>query len=102
MSEKTAKRSRSQHDLFYWENTAEGARSEVDYIIARDLRVLPIECKAGVSGKMKSLYEFMHQKSLTDAVRCSLENFSSIEYLDKKADGAIRPPCQIPHIPHLA
>lgn len=39
---------------------------------------------------MKSLYEFMRQKSLTNAVRCSLENFSSIEYLDKKADGAIR------------
>ena len=26
---------RSQHDLYYWENTAEGTRSEVDYIIAR-------------------------------------------------------------------
>ena len=33
---------RSQHDLYYWENTAEGTRSEVDYIIARDMKVLPI------------------------------------------------------------
>ena len=81
---------RTQHELYYWENTAEGTRSEVDYIIARDLKVLPIECKAGVSGKMKSLYEFMRQKHLTEAVRCSLENFSELDYVDKKDDGAIR------------
>lgn len=81
---------RSQHELYYWENTAEGTRSEVDYIIARDLRVLPVECKAGVSGKMKSLYEFMRQKHLTDAVRCTLENFSAIEHCDKKDNDVVR------------
>ena len=81
---------RSQHELFYWENTAESTLSEVDYIITRDMKVLPIECKAGVSGKMKSLYEFMRQKHLTEAVRCSLENYSQLEYFDKKDDGALR------------
>ncbi|MBR4678924.1 MAG: ATP-binding protein [Bacteroidales bacterium] len=75
---------RSQHDLYYWENTSDGTLSEVDYIIARDLRVLPIECKAGTSGKMKSLYLFMRQKHITDAVRCSLENFTLIENRDKQ------------------
>ena len=70
---------RSQHDLYYWENTAEGTRSEVDYIMARDLKVLPIECKAGTSGKMKSLHLFMRQKNLTDGIRCSLENFATLE-----------------------
>ena len=81
---------RMQHDLFYWENTAEGTRSEVDYIIARDLKVLPIECKAGTSGKMKSMYEFMHQKHLAEAVRSSLENFSELERIDKKDQDAVR------------
>ena len=81
---------RMQHDLFYWENTAEGTRSEVDYIIARDLKVLPIECKAGTSGKMKSMYEFMHQKHLAEAIRCSLENFSELERIDKKDQDAVR------------
>ncbi len=81
---------RSQHELYYWENTAEGTRSEMDYIITRDLKVLPIECKAGVSGKMKSLYEFMRQKHLTDATRCSLENFAELEYIDKKDNDAVR------------
>ena len=81
---------RSQHDLYYWENTAEGTRSEVDYIIARNMKVLPIECKAGTSGKMKSLREFMRQKHLTDAIRCSLENFSLLENQDAKDDNALR------------
>lgn len=81
---------RSQHDLYYWENTAEGTCSEVDYIMARDLKVLPVECKAGVSGKMKSLRLFMRQKHLTDAVRCSLENFSLLENHDKQDSDALR------------
>lgn len=81
---------RSQHDLYYWENTAEGTRSEVDYIMARDMKVLPIECKAGTTGKMKSLYLFMRQKHLTDAVRCSLENFALLENDDRRDANVVR------------
>jgi predicted AAA+ superfamily ATPase len=81
---------RSQHDLYYWENTADGTRSEVDYIIARDMKVLPIECESGTSSKMKSLHLFMHNKHLTDAIRCSLENFTLLESCDKKADDTVR------------
>lgn len=81
---------RSQHDLYYWENVAEGTRSEVDYIMVKDLKVLPIECKAGISGKMKSLHLFMSQKQLTFAVRCSLENFSMIENRDKQNGDVVR------------
>lgn len=81
---------RSQHDLYYWENTADGTRSEVDYNIARDMQVLPIECKSGTSGKMKSLRMFMRYKHLTDAIRCSLENFALLESNDKQDNGALR------------
>ena len=81
---------RSQHDLYYWENTADGANSEVDYIIARDMKVLPIECKAGISGKMKSLYLFMRQKHLAEGIRCSLENFALLENHDKQDADALR------------
>ena len=81
---------RTQHELYYWENTAEGTRSEVDYIMARDLKVLPIECKAGTSGKMKSLYEFMRQKHLSQAIRTTLENFSKLEHIDRQDKDAVR------------
>ena len=40
--------------------------------------MLPIEVKAGTSGKMKSLRLFMQKKSLTKGVRCSLENFGGL------------------------
>ena len=81
---------RSQHDLYYWENTDEGTRSEVDYIIARDMKVLPIECKSGISGKMKSLFLFMRQKHLNRGIRCSLENFALLENEDKQDNNAPR------------
>ena len=81
---------RSQHDLYYWENTADGTRSEVDYIIACDMQLLPIECKSGTSGKMKSLHLFMRNKHLTNGIRCSLENFAMLESNDKNDGGAIR------------
>lgn len=73
---------RTQHDLYYWENTADGTCSEVDYLTVRDLKILPIECKSGTSGKMKSLHYFMKQKHLSYAIRCSLENFALLESAD--------------------
>ncbi|MBR0073772.1 MAG: ATP-binding protein [Bacteroidales bacterium] len=70
--------SHTQHDLYYWENISEGATSEVDYVIAKDMKPLPIEVKSGTSGKMKSLAVYMTKKGLTEAVRTSLENFGMI------------------------
>lgn len=81
---------RNRVDLHYWENIVEGTTSEVDYIIAHDLNVLPIECKAGTSGKMKSLRLFMRNKHLTNAIRCSLENFALLQNFDGKDGNAER------------
>ena len=75
---------RIDHDLYYWENTSEGSTSEVDYLIAQDLRVIPIEIKAGITGKMKSLRLFMRRKHLVYAKRCSLENFGIVEFVDEE------------------
>ena len=49
-----------------------------------------MEVKASVQGGMKSLWEFMREKNLTQAIRCSLENFGSFDYTDAKAEGATR------------
>lgn len=70
---------RSQHDLFYWENIIENTTSEVDYVLACNMKVLPVECKSGTSGKMKSLRLFMRNKHIEEAIRCSLENFSLLK-----------------------
>lgn len=79
---------RTQHDLFYWENLSEGTTSEVDYILAQDMKVLPLEVKSGISGKMKSLRLFMKKKHLDMAVRSSLENFGKLTFVERYDDTA--------------
>lgn len=81
---------RSQLDLYYWENTNEGSSAEVDYVMAKNMSVFPIECKAGVCGKMKSLRLFMQKKNVTRAVRCSLENFALLQHQDNENPTIVR------------
>lgn len=83
-------KSSAQHDLYYWENLDRGTTSEVDYVIAKELKVVPVEVKANVSGKMKSLRVFMNKKHLIEAYRCSLENFSCVEYSDENDGNVVR------------
>ena len=75
--------------LFYWEKTGNSI-AEIDYLSIRSMKVLPIEIRAGTRGGMKSLWIFMREKHLNNAVRCSLENFGSFDYIDHDDDNAIR------------
>lgn len=52
-----------RHDLYYWQNLSRGAQAEVDYVIVKDMNIVPIEVKAGTSGSMKSMYQFMSDKN---------------------------------------
>jgi hypothetical protein len=52
--------------------------------------VLPFEVKASVQGGMKSLWDFMREKKLHQAIRCSLENFGKFDYIDTDAQGEVR------------
>lgn len=79
-----------RHELYYWVRMSKNALAEIDYLHSSHLKVLPIEVKAGTQGGMKSLWTFMRDKHLTEAVRCSLENFGSFDYIDKEDNNAIR------------
>lgn len=79
-----------RHDLFYWVRQAKNSLAEIDYLLSRDMQVLPLEVKAGVQGGMKSLWDFMRDKKLSQAIRCSLEDFGHFDYIDSKADNAVR------------
>ena len=76
--------------MFYWTRQTKNSLAEIDYLTVQNMHVLPIEVKAGTQGGMKSLWIFMREKHLTEAVRCSLENFGSLEYIDKEDDNAVR------------
>ena len=53
------------HQLFYWSRAAKSSNAEVDYLLARDGRIVPIEIKHGPAGRLKSLHRYMeeHPKS---------------------------------------
>lgn len=46
-------------ELTYWLREGRSANAEVDYVIALEGQIIPIEVKAGASGSMKSLHQFM-------------------------------------------
>lgn len=77
---------RMQYELYYWENLDRGATAEIDYLLAKNLKVLPMEIKSGVSGKMKSLRMFMKKRNLDLGIRSSLENFGKLEVKDPGQD----------------
>ena len=72
--------------LFFWMREARGALAEVDYVMAKDMKILPIEIKAEVRGGMKSLYSFVNAKGIKHAVRSSLENFGCFQKDDCTID----------------
>lgn len=55
--------------LYYWERKKKDAAAEIDYIIQHENQVIPIEVKAGSTGTLKSLQQFMLEKKKTMAVR---------------------------------
>ena len=71
--------------MFFWEKTGNSV-AEIDYLEVRNVKIMPIEIKSGTQGGMKSLWMFMREKHLTEAVRSSLENFGEITYADKEDD----------------
>ena len=79
-----------KHELYYWVRQAKNATAEVDYILPKNMQVLPCEVKACVQGGMKSLWDFMREKNLTQAIRCSLENYGQFDYIDQQAKNATR------------
>lgn len=56
-------------ELFYWQNEKSGSQAELDYLTTHGTRIIPIEVKAGASGRMRSLEQLMQLKKLSTAVR---------------------------------
>src|SRR5579872_688930 len=55
--------------LYYWQRGKKGAEAEIDYIIQHEDQVVPVEVKAGTTGTLKSLHQFVKEKKKTIAIR---------------------------------
>ena len=56
-------------ELTYWLREGRSANAEVDFVIALGGQIIPIEVKAGASGSLKSLHQFMGEKQSPLALR---------------------------------
>jgi len=56
-------------ELTYWLREGRSSNAEVDYVIALDGNIIPIEIKSGATGSLKSLHQFMGTKQAPVAIR---------------------------------
>ena len=65
--------------LYCWNREKKQSSAQVDYIIQKNDRIIPIEVKSGLKGSMTSLRIFMQEKNSQIGIRTSLENFGEID-----------------------
>jgi len=70
-------------ELFYWTREHKKSSAEVDYIIAEKGTVIPIEIKAGKTGTLKSLHQFIKEKKSSFAVRINNDVPSLVQITNK-------------------
>lgn len=64
--------------LYYWHREKTNSSAEVDYIIQHENQVIPVEVKAGTTGSLKSLREFVKEKKVALAVRVNSDKPSIV------------------------
>lgn len=74
-------------ELYYWSRDKKGSSAEVDYIIASGNQVVPIEVKAGKTGKLRSIHVFLSEKKRMLAVRFN-SALSEITEIKKESSNA--------------
>ncbi len=67
-------------ELTYWLREGRSTNAEVDYVIALNGEIIPIEIKSGATGSLKSLHQFVGEKKVPFALRfdTSLPSIQSI------------------------
>ena len=55
--------------LYYWARETKNAAAELDYLMTLGAQVVPVEVKAGATGSLKSLHQFLKEKGSAFALR---------------------------------
>lgn len=56
-------------ELYYWVREAKSAAAEIDYLLTCGQHIVPVEIKAGTTGTLKSLHQFLKEKNRRFALR---------------------------------
>ncbi len=65
-----------EKQLYFWEREKKSSSAEVDYVFNIEGRIIPIEVKAGKTGRLRSLQQFMLEKEVPVGVRISMHPLS--------------------------
>lgn len=90
-----------QANLHYWLREGKSTNAEVDFILARGNRILPLEIKAGTSGSLRSLHQFIAIKNVPEAWRSDIlpPSIQMINTEIMQADGKKRVSYTLSNIP---
>ncbi len=67
----------SRAELYYWGRQEKNSTAEVDYLIEKDGRIIPVEIKSGPKGHLKSMHIFIEKYKSETAVKISQARFKS-------------------------
>jgi predicted AAA+ superfamily ATPase len=84
--------------LFHWRRE-NGRVGEIDLVVECNGLIVPVETKSGAAGAMKSLHQFMHDKSLPLAVRVD-RNPPSLQNMQVKTTLGDPVEYQLLNLPH--
>lgn len=57
--------------LYYWNRESKSSTAEIDYLLAHQGQIVPVEVKAGKTGKLRSLHLFVSSKKVDLAIKYS-------------------------------
>ncbi|MCY4486411.1 MAG: ATP-binding protein [Deltaproteobacteria bacterium] len=73
--------------LYYWARETKNAAAEVDYLMTSGAQVVPVEVKAGATGSLKSLHQFLKEKGNAFGLRFNAATPSLLHDSTRLANG---------------
>ncbi|OGT32419.1 MAG: hypothetical protein A3C44_04155 [Gammaproteobacteria bacterium RIFCSPHIGHO2_02_FULL_39_13] len=67
-----------ESNLYFWSREQRSSMAEVDFVTTVDAKIIPIEVKAGTTGRLKSLHLFMEEKKSLCGIRLSQHILSRV------------------------
>lgn len=73
--------------IHYWSREKASSNAEVDYVIALGSLIVPVEVKAGTTGSLRSLHQFISERQLPIGLRFNKDIPSSVNASGKLLNG---------------
>jgi hypothetical protein len=81
----------AEHTLHHWAREKDGSDAEVDFVVQVGSSIVPVEVKAGATGTMKSLHQFLMEKKRDFGVRINGDKPSYLETIFTDIKGTEHP-----------